>query len=211
MADRIDLLIHIIRDFGRKGITADKLKEVAIDTKRSLRNPFHMDIMFEILRVRKTEEDFQYGGVDGDALCPVPKCWLGSKSDEYEEFDDNADSPTVIYGATRHIEEDVSIPSCFNVKQFVAPATTAQTMGIPVNSLSDSFTPSEPFALQSRQNQLFYGIQSPFQAWTPNQQTELSNSINIWSAPSFHHSSNFSAPSSSLPVLQTFDTPIHGV
>ena len=62
-ADRIELLLHIIRKLGSHNITADKLKEVAGDTKRSLKHPSHVDIIYEILRVRKMEERFERGEV----------------------------------------------------------------------------------------------------------------------------------------------------
>lgn len=56
-------MLHIIRKLGSHGITADKLKEVAGDTKRSLKHPSHVDIIFEILRVRKMEERYERGEV----------------------------------------------------------------------------------------------------------------------------------------------------
>lgn len=61
--DRIELLLHIIRKLGGHGTTADKLKEVAGDTKRSLKHPSHVEIIYEILRVRKIEERFKRGEV----------------------------------------------------------------------------------------------------------------------------------------------------
>jgi hypothetical protein len=61
--DRIELLLHIVRKLGNHGITADKLKEVAGDTKRSLKHPSHVEIIYEILRVRKMEERFERGEV----------------------------------------------------------------------------------------------------------------------------------------------------
>ena len=60
---RIELLLHIIRKLGSYGITADKLKEVAGDTKRSLKHASHVEIIYEILRVRKMEERFERGEV----------------------------------------------------------------------------------------------------------------------------------------------------
>ncbi|KAJ9481677.1 hypothetical protein VN97_g11790, partial [Penicillium thymicola] len=47
---RIELLLHIIRKLGSYGITAKKLKDVAGDTKRSLRHPSDVEIIYEILR-----------------------------------------------------------------------------------------------------------------------------------------------------------------
>ena len=63
LIDRIELLLHIIRKLGGYGITADKLKEVAGDTKRSLKHPSHVEIIYEILRVRKMEERLERGEV----------------------------------------------------------------------------------------------------------------------------------------------------
>lgn len=62
-SDRVELLLHIIRKLGGYGITAEKLKEVAGDTKRSLKHPSHVEIIYEILRVRKMEERFERGEV----------------------------------------------------------------------------------------------------------------------------------------------------
>ena len=60
--DRIELLIYLIRANIRDS-NADKLKEVAGDTKRSLKHPSHIEIIYEILRVRKMEERFERGEV----------------------------------------------------------------------------------------------------------------------------------------------------
>lgn len=62
-SDRIELLLHIIRKLGNYGVTADKLKEVAGDTKRSLKHPSYVDIIYEILCVRDMEEQFERGEV----------------------------------------------------------------------------------------------------------------------------------------------------
>jgi hypothetical protein len=72
--DRIELLLHIVRKLGSHGITADKLKEVAGDTKRSLKHPSHVEIIYEILRVRKMEERFERGevGMYNAAACYGP-------------------------------------------------------------------------------------------------------------------------------------------
>ncbi|KAI3110502.1 hypothetical protein CBS147330_9930 [Penicillium roqueforti] len=47
---RIELLLHIIRKLGSYGITADKLKDVAGYTKRSLQHLSDVEIIYEILR-----------------------------------------------------------------------------------------------------------------------------------------------------------------
>ncbi|KAJ5815666.1 hypothetical protein N7474_007443 [Penicillium riverlandense] len=68
---RIELLIHIVRKLGSYGITADKLKEVASETKRSLKHPSHVEIIYEILRVRKLEERLERGEIDDNMVVYV--------------------------------------------------------------------------------------------------------------------------------------------
>ena len=68
---RIKLLLHIICKLGGYGITADELKEVAGDTKRTLKDPSDVEIIYEILRVRKMEELFEQGEVGMFRIFPV--------------------------------------------------------------------------------------------------------------------------------------------
>lgn len=63
MVERLQLLIHIMRKLGRWGITAEKLREVAHDSKRSLRGPEKLEEMEEMLKVRKLEERYERGEV----------------------------------------------------------------------------------------------------------------------------------------------------
>ncbi|KAJ6078844.1 hypothetical protein N7467_008597 [Penicillium canescens] len=56
---RIKLLLYIIYELGSRGITANKLKEVARDTKRDLKHATDIKIIYKILRVRETEERFK--------------------------------------------------------------------------------------------------------------------------------------------------------
>ena len=59
----MQLLIHIMRKLGRYNITAEKLKEVAQDSKRSIRGPEKLEEMEEMLKVRRLEERFERGEV----------------------------------------------------------------------------------------------------------------------------------------------------
>jgi hypothetical protein len=49
-------MIHIIRNLGSIGVTADKLREVANDTRRGVNPQKRMSILEEVFRVRKLEE-----------------------------------------------------------------------------------------------------------------------------------------------------------
>lgn len=61
--DRIKLLLHILRKLGGYGITADNLEEIVRDAKRDLKDPREVEIIYELLRVRKMEELFERGEV----------------------------------------------------------------------------------------------------------------------------------------------------
>lgn len=61
--DRMKLLLHIICKLGEYDITADKLMQVVSGTKQSLKDPSHIEMIYEILRVRKMEERFERGEV----------------------------------------------------------------------------------------------------------------------------------------------------
>ncbi|KAL2868222.1 uncharacterized protein BJX67DRAFT_380417 [Aspergillus lucknowensis] len=69
---RLRLLIHILRKLGKFNITAEKLEEVARDSKRQLRPEESieekMEILNEIFKVRKLEERFERGEVDADTV-----------------------------------------------------------------------------------------------------------------------------------------------
>ncbi|KAJ5182869.1 hypothetical protein N7492_000485 [Penicillium capsulatum] len=137
---RIELLLHIIRKLAGHGITADKLKEVAGDTKRSLKHPSHVDIIYEILRVRKMEERFERGEVDSQHVVYVQNRGPSPKGDEDEE---SAEPATL--EAPEHIDEGLLTPTS-SVEQVVAPLTTPiDTLSVPAGrSLPGSFSMPEP-------------------------------------------------------------------
>ncbi|KAJ5865291.1 uncharacterized protein N7529_007207 [Penicillium soppii] len=62
--DRIKLLLYIMCELGEHGITADKLTEVAQSTSKKLKPKDSAEIIYEILRVRKLEEQYERGEVD---------------------------------------------------------------------------------------------------------------------------------------------------
>jgi hypothetical protein len=49
-------MIHIIRNLGAIGVTADRLRDVANDTRRGVNPQQRISILEEVLRVRKLEE-----------------------------------------------------------------------------------------------------------------------------------------------------------
>ncbi|KAJ5253828.1 Protein of unknown function DUF2841 [Penicillium chrysogenum] len=79
---RIGLLLHIIRNLGSYGITADKLKDIVGDTKRILKRPSDIEIIYEILRVRKMEERFERGEVDANMVVHISLIPEDDKEDD---------------------------------------------------------------------------------------------------------------------------------
>lgn len=85
-------MLQITRKLGTYGITADKLKDVAGDTKQSLKHTSHVEIIYEILQVRKMEERFERGEVDANMVVDTMN---RSPSPKGEEEDDSATSVAI--------------------------------------------------------------------------------------------------------------------
>ncbi|KAJ5104845.1 hypothetical protein NUU61_002192 [Penicillium alfredii] len=189
---RIELLLHIVRKLGNQGITADRLKEVAGDTKRSLKHPSHVEIIYEILRVRKMEERFERGEVDANMVVYVMNRGPSPKGDEDEESADTA----LAVEEPEHVEEGLLTPTS-SVEQVSAPLTTPIDMN-PVasaRSLPGSFSLPEPLSFDGTGRQ-----DRPYYATPP------------------HYTDSFSQPMLSTPVsaemisphdVSVFDYPAH--
>lgn len=59
--DRIKLLCHIISNVGEHGVTADKLEQVVSGSQ--LKDPSRGELIYDILRVRKMEEQLEDGAL----------------------------------------------------------------------------------------------------------------------------------------------------
>ncbi|KAJ9482721.1 hypothetical protein VN97_g10703 [Penicillium thymicola] len=135
---RIGLLLHIIRKLGTYGITADKLKDVADDTKRSLKHTSHVEIIYEILRVRKMEERFERGEVNANMVVYTMNRGPSPKGDEE---DDSATS--VAIEEHEHINQGLMTP----ISSFQQASNSLATPldNVPsLRSLPDSFSMAEP-------------------------------------------------------------------
>lgn len=177
LPDRIELLLHIIRKLGDYGITADKLKEVAGDTKRSLKHSSHVDIIYEILRVRKMEERFERGEVgmfcnrkiqcihnilifyaDASMVVYVMNRGPSPKGDDEEESNDTTTLPVPTLEAPEHIEEGLLTPTS-SIEHVTAPLTTPldPLSMAPTRSLPTSFSLSQPLSFDGpRQDRPYY-------------------------------------------------------
>jgi hypothetical protein len=140
------LLIHIIRKLAAFGITADKLKEVAGDTKRSLKHPSHVEIIYEILRVRKMEERFERGEVDANMVVYTMNRGPNPKGDEE---DDSLDAPSVTIEEPEHVDQGLMTPMS-SVEQQVAVALTTPVDTMPsARSHPGSFSVPEPITFEN--------------------------------------------------------------
>jgi hypothetical protein len=149
------LLIHIIRKLGAYGITADKLKEVAGDTKRSLKHSSHVEIIYEILRVRKMEERFERGEVDSNMVVYTMNRGPGPKDND---DDDSADAPSITIEEPEHTDQGLMTPMS-SVEQHVAAALTTPVETMQSSrSLPGSFSMPEPltFETTSRHDRPYY-------------------------------------------------------
>lgn len=54
--------MHILRKLGDRGVTANMLKEIAHDTKKTLKGE-GIELLKEVFRVRKLEERYERGEV----------------------------------------------------------------------------------------------------------------------------------------------------
>ncbi|OQD97643.1 hypothetical protein PENSOL_c011G06425 [Penicillium solitum] len=119
---RIELILHILRKLGRYGITAKKLRDVAQDTKRSLKRPSHIEIIDEILRVRRVEELFEQGQVDA-SLVVYPMKSQSTRETKNDKDDASAKATSVILGVSQQTELGLATESV--EQRSAALATTA--------------------------------------------------------------------------------------
>lgn len=116
-----------------------------------------MDIILEVLRVRKMEERWERGEVDSSTLVYVMNRGPSPKGDEEE---DSGDAPPLV--DLEHIDDGLLTPSS-SVEQAATLTTPIDTMGLPPRSLPGSFSMAEPLNFESRDR--------PFYA-TPPQYTD---------------------------------------
>ncbi|KAL1967687.1 hypothetical protein VTN77DRAFT_2944 [Rasamsonia byssochlamydoides] len=119
---RLRLLVHIIRNLGKYGITSDKLKEVAYDAKRQIKPPERMEILDEIFRVRKLEERLERQEVDPTTVIYVVNRDPGLKNDKDSDGCSDSD-PQGDQVDHEDIEEGLLTPLS-SAGQTSAPLTT---------------------------------------------------------------------------------------
>ncbi|PYH94675.1 hypothetical protein BO71DRAFT_429774 [Aspergillus ellipticus CBS 707.79] len=83
--DRISLLIHIMRQLGAIGATADVLLDIVYDCGRQFDKPEKFNIIEEIFKVRKMEERYERGEMNASTIVYVMdhKAHTNSDKDAY--------------------------------------------------------------------------------------------------------------------------------
>ncbi|KAJ5265193.1 hypothetical protein N7524_006211 [Penicillium chrysogenum] len=140
---RIGLLLHIIRKLGPYGITANKLKDVAGDTERSLKHPSDVEIIYEILQVRKMEERLERGEADANMIV-----YITSRGPSREDDKEDGSAISVATEEPEHINLELMNP----IPSFEQASTSLNTPtdSIPsACSLPGRFSKAEPLNFQN--------------------------------------------------------------
>ncbi|KAI2791684.1 hypothetical protein POX_c04553 [Penicillium oxalicum] len=114
---RIKLLLHIIRNLGNRGITAENLKVIAGDIQRSVKPQFYVEILYEILHVRKIEERYERGEIGVNTVVYVK--YGGENGGET-----SADRKVVTPNLGEAINKNVPITSTSTNEQAVTAIST---------------------------------------------------------------------------------------
>ncbi|CAG8908530.1 unnamed protein product [Penicillium egyptiacum] len=150
-AERIELLLHILRKLGGYSITADNLEEIVRDSKRDLKEPRMVEIIYELFRVRKMEERFERGEVDGNRVV-----YIMNPSSSIKE-DDSTNAASVVMGVPKHKELGLTLVS---VEQgsTTLPTTTKDLASASVSALPGSSSIPMPrnFEVVDRQDNRDY-------------------------------------------------------
>ncbi|CAI7626253.1 unnamed protein product [Penicillium viridicatum] len=108
--DRIELFIHILYNLGRTGLTADDLERIATDSKQDLRDPEDVNIIYEVFRVRKMEEQFERGEIGANTVIHLE----GFRAEGYKECGSANAASAVIQVPRRRdqgLEHDLALAS----------------------------------------------------------------------------------------------------
>lgn len=124
----------------------------------------HVDIILEILRVRKMEERYERGEIDSDTLVHVIDRELSSKNDEVDGSVGGTDGPSATDGEAGHIEEGLLTPSPSMEQPAGPPTTPVDGMGMPAHSLPGNSALLEPLTFESQQGHAFYATSPAYTA-----------------------------------------------
>lgn len=139
-------MVHIIRNLGSLDITADKLLEVVYESKRNLKPAERLEIIEEILRVRKLEERYERNEVGTSSRHTSELCHL--RKDLIDWF---VDGNTIIYvvnrGSSSKYDKDMDSPSerddNADAEDFRTPTSTATSQPESLTTPADPLVTSK--------------------------------------------------------------------
>jgi len=139
-----------MRKLGRWGITAEKLREVAQDSKRSLRGPEKLEEMEEMLKVRKLEERYERGEVGKFSFHELGRA---SKSNCY------SDGNTTVFIKSRETnpKTDKDSDSICEPERFEADEEDDTEEALASSSMPTAIEPA-PMASRSVQDQHLFSL-----------------------------------------------------
>ncbi|KAJ9293614.1 hypothetical protein DTO271G3_7693 [Paecilomyces variotii] len=82
--ERVRLLIHLLRGLDkRRGITVDQLEDAGRSIRRRIKPADRLDVLAEVYRVRRVEERYENGEIDGNTeIYVVDRGWKTSNDEE---------------------------------------------------------------------------------------------------------------------------------
>ncbi|CAI7608825.1 unnamed protein product [Penicillium viridicatum] len=140
--DRIELFIHILYNLGRNGLTADSLEEIATDAKQDLRDPEDVNIIYEVLRVRKMEEQFERGEIGANTVIYLE----GFRAEGNKEYGSaNAASAVTEAPRDQEIEQDLAPASFYTTTKSSSTLDTLVTFTFQARDGCSAVTDTSPY------------------------------------------------------------------
>ncbi|RAL14207.1 uncharacterized protein BO97DRAFT_386653 [Aspergillus homomorphus CBS 101889] len=125
--ERLELLLHIIRNLSSNGFTAEALQEVAHDCRRQIQDD-KMPILNEIFRVRKMEERYERGEIDATTIVYVQA--REDKEDKEEKEPASPAEPVQKIEPEETEANEVIIPATSSMADFSAQFTAMDSAGM---------------------------------------------------------------------------------
>ncbi|KAF4770546.1 hypothetical protein HAV15_012833 [Penicillium sp. str.  len=140
--DRIELLVHILYNLGRNGLTADNLGKIATDAKQDLRDPEDVNSIYEVLRVRKMEEQFERGEIGANTVIYLE----GFRAEGNKEYGStNAASAVTEAPRDQGIEQDLASASFYATTESSSTLDTLVTFTFQARDGYSAVTDTSPY------------------------------------------------------------------
>ncbi|OJJ41556.1 hypothetical protein ASPWEDRAFT_271934 [Aspergillus wentii DTO 134E9] len=181
-AQRLRLLIHILRKLGKYNITSEKLQEVAHDAKRQIKPLDKLEILDEIFRVRKLEERYERGEVDSTHFAYVVNRDTNPKPEKDKDSDSVSEPDHKLEMDDEDAEDDL-------LTSVTSADHTAPPMPTPIDHMSMA-APSRPLPMGgdrapmfSMSESLSFGDQPRDRSYFPSEYADDFSTQNLLKTP----------------------------